>query len=221
MVFKRREKRSVLQVIGSSIYPKGGWGRAAWYVKHRLTRLPDAPHRIARGIFAGIFVSFTPFFGFHFLAAALVSYVLRGNILAGLLATFLGNPLTFPFIAVLSLELGNWMLGTHNGVEPSQILGAFSQAGGEVWHNIRAIFTDDVAHWSKLHRFFFGLYLPYTIGGIGPGIIAGLIGYYLSLPLIAAYKSIRSKRLAERFAKLRAAKLAKAKAADDIGGNPS
>ena len=82
-------------------YPRGGWYRAAQYVRHRLRRLPDQPQRIARGIWAGVFASFTPFYGLHFLSAFLIAKVMRGNILAAILGTFFGNPITFPIIAAL------------------------------------------------------------------------------------------------------------------------
>jgi uncharacterized protein len=212
VVFKRREKRSYLQMATETVYPKGGWRRAAHYISHRLRRLPDAPHRIARGIFAGILVSFTPFFGLHFLVAGLLSFLLRGNLLAALLATFVGNPVTFPFIAVTSVEIGHWILGGGNGLPWLHIFAAFGQAGVEFWDNILAIFTDDTAHWVSLSRFFYRVFLPYMVGGVVPGIVAGLAGYYLSLPLIGAYQKRRRKKLKERFEKLRLAKAAKADA---------
>ena len=204
MVFKRRHPRTVKQWIVASLYPKGGWRRAAHYMKHRVTRLPDEPHRIARGVFAGVFISFTPLFGLHFLGAALVAWVLRGNILAALMATFVGNPITFPLIAAMAVELGNWMLG-HGGAMPAmEIVTAFGQAGVEFWANTKAMFTSDVAHWGRLSRFFFYVYIPYFVGGVGPGIVAGIVGYYISLPLIAAYQKLRKKRLPDRAEKLRA-----------------
>ena len=58
MVFKRRERPAVLDRIYRAIWPKGGWTRAFHYVRHRLRRLPDTPERIARGIWAGVFVTF-------------------------------------------------------------------------------------------------------------------------------------------------------------------
>ena len=100
-MFKRRETRSWLRAIAEFFYPRGGWRRAASYVGHRLRRLPDPPHRIARGIAAGVFVCFTPFFGLHFFMAAILAFLMQGNIVAALLATFFGNPLTFPFIAAI------------------------------------------------------------------------------------------------------------------------
>ena len=229
MVFKRRTKRTFLQLLGALVYPKGGWSRAAQYINHRVRRLPDAPHRIARGIFAGVVVSFTPLFGLHFLVATLLAVVMRGNILAALLATFVGNPITFPFIAVFSVELGHWLLSSGNGLPAWQIVAGFGRAGVEFWANIRAIFSDDVAHWESLERFFHQVYLPYLVGGIPLGIVAGMVSYYLSLPVIGAYQKLRKKRLADRIAKLRAAQAAKiaAKAAaegdagdDDGPGSP-
>ncbi|WP_330448804.1 DUF2062 domain-containing protein [Paracoccus marcusii] len=49
-------------------------------------------------------VNFTPLFGFHFLSAAAVAWIIRGNVLAALLATFVGNPVTLPFIALMSVS---------------------------------------------------------------------------------------------------------------------
>lgn len=208
MVFKRRTKRTVLQWIGQGFWPTGGWSRAAQYINHRLRRLPDAPQRIARGIFAGIFISFTPLFGLHFFGAALLAWVMRGNILASLIATVVGNPITFPFIATLAVELGNWILGLGGEMTPLQIAAAFGQAGVELYANFQSIFTDQPAQWGRLHRFFDRVYLPYLVGGILPGIVAGLIGYYLSLPVLAAYQKLRKKRLTDRFEKQRAARAA-------------
>lgn len=210
MVFKRRDKRSWGRLIVEGLWPKGGWKRAAYYVNHRLRRLPDAPHRIARGIFAGVFISFTPLFGLHFTGAAILAWIMRGNILASLMATFVGNPVTFPFIAAFGVEFGNYLLGRPGEMAPLEIFGAFAQAGGEFWNNFFAFMSGNPVHWDSLHKFFFGVYWPYLVGGTIPGIIAGLIGYYISLPLIIAYQNLRKKRLREKMEKRVAAREAKA-----------
>ncbi|WP_207186774.1 DUF2062 domain-containing protein [Phaeovulum veldkampii] len=188
-----------------SVWPRGGWTRAFHYVRHRVQRLPDDPHRIARGVFAGVFVSFTPLFGFHFLSAATVALIVRGNILAALLATFFGNPITFPIIAYSSMKLGKRMLGqTFDETHQETLLQAFLGAGEDIKHNLFAIFTDDVTQWGALAAFFHDVFLPYLVGGLIPGIIAGLICYYLSAPIIAAYQKHRRTRLKDRFDKLKA-----------------
>ncbi|MEM8958007.1 MAG: DUF2062 domain-containing protein [Pseudomonadota bacterium] len=195
MVFKRKNKRSYLQVAQESVYPKGGWGRAASYIAHRLRRLPDPPQRIARGIAAGVFVSFTPLFGLHFIAAAFVAIGLRGNVIAAMLSTFVGNPLTFPFIAALALQIGNRVLGTQQRETSVGVFEAFSRASGELWWNFTSLFRPVEAHWDRLHLFFDTVFLPYMVGGLVPGLIAGLIAYALSKPVIAAYQRRRARSL--------------------------
>lgn len=219
MVFRRRNKRSWPDRLKALVYPQGGWLRAAYYVWHRLTRLPDPPHRIARGIFAGVFISFTPLFGLHFFASALLAFLMRGNMVAAIFATFFGNPITFPLIAVSSVQLGHWILGTGIDAVPARlILSAFTNAGGEIWMNIVAIFTDTPTQWAQLRHFYFGLFKPYLVGGIGPGLIAATLCYYISLPIILGYQKLRQKKRRERAEALReraAARLRARSSTDD------
>lgn len=222
MVFKRREKRSWLRIVGETLWPRGGWGRAAIYVQHRIRRLPDKPHRIARGIFSGVFVSFTPFYGLHFFTAFFIAKAIGGNILAALLATFFGNPITFPFIAAISLKTGYWILGLkvdphvaerlrEGGAEEMSagLMHKFSGAFADLWANFRAIFTDDVANWHRLDIFFEEVFLPFLVGGIVPGLISGLIAYHVALPLISAYQNRRQVQIKRKLEQLRNAGRAK------------
>lgn len=202
MVFKRRTPRTYVEIVSESLYPKGGWRRAIWYVVHRVRRLPDPAHKISRGIAAGVFTSFTPFFGLHFAIAAGLAFMMRGNVLAALLATFIGNPLTFPLIAAVSMELGAWMLG-HPGLPLPLVLNSFSQASLDLWRNFMAIFTDEPAHWEGLALFWQRVFQPYMVGSILPGFGAALASYILANPLIAAYQKARVARLKKRFAKKR------------------
>ena len=204
-MFKRRKPRSYSQLATQMIYPRGGWRRASQYVMHRIRRLPDQPQRIARGFAAGIFVSFTPLFGFHFMSAALVAWAIRGNIVAALLGTFVGNPLTFPFIAVLSVSLGRWILGIEGKLYPHRIFEEFTRASGELWHNVLAPFSDSTVHWQNFDNFWSNYFLPYVVGGIGPGLIISAIGYYLTLPVIRAYHKRRARKMAARIARVQRA----------------
>lgn len=213
-MFKRRIKRSYARLIADGIYPRGGWTRAVSYVLHRLRRLPDPPHKIARGVAAGVFVCFTPFFGFHFFLAAILSFVMQGNILAAIMATFFGNPITFPIIATLAVDLGSWMLGLPGGMQLPGIVGAFSNASIEMWYNFTAMFTEEVTHWNRLDRFFQRVFLPYLVGGIVPGIVVGMIFYVITRPVIEAYQKGRIKRLKKRYEKRRQADVARAENAD-------
>jgi len=214
-VFKRRKKRTYPQRFADGIYPRGGWIRAASYMLHRLRRLPDRPHRIARGVAAGVFVCFTPFYGFHFVLATMLSFFIQGNYLAAILATFFGNPITFPIIATISVDLGSWMLGLPGGLQLPGIVREFSNASVELWFNVTAMFTSEVTQWSNLSVFFHQVFLPYLVGGIIPGIITGGVAYMLTRPAIAAYQTTRIKRLKKRYEKRRRIIAAKADAARD------
>ncbi len=203
-MFRRRDYRPWYRVILEALWPRGGWVRAAQYVKHRMRRLPGTPEQIARGIMAGAFVVFTPYFGLHFVLAAFLARVMRGSIIASLLATFIGNPLTYVPIAFVSLEIGHFMLGTRmHGEINDSMFARFGNAAGDLWHNFKAIFTDDVASWRELHIFWDTVVWPWTVGGILPGLICGIVCYYLSVPVIRAYQNRRAARLRKKMDKLR------------------
>lgn len=197
-MFKRRDRRSLLQRAGDLVYPRGGWGRAINYVFYRLRRLPDPPHRIARGIGCGVFVCFSPLFGFHFFYAALCALIVRGNVLASMLATFVGNPLTFPFMAALSIHTGEWILGVETSVPLHQIFTAFSQAATQLWENLTSLVNGHEAHWDRLALFAKDVFLPYMVGSLLPGLVAGVAAYFLSYPVISAYQKRRARKLAQR-----------------------
>lgn len=212
MVFRRRDRRPLWRATLELVWPRGGWGRAAQYVKHRVRRLPDTPEKIARGIWAGVFTAFTPFYGLHFIVAAVIAKVMRGNILASLMATFFGNPLTYVPIAVASLSTGHWLLGirmdhrlmVRAGDRESCGIGCqFNKAFEDLWHNFKAIFSHEKMDWHGLGDFYAEVFYPYMVGGILPGIIAATICYYLSVPVIRAYQNRRRKQLREKLAQLK------------------
>lgn len=202
-MFKRRKPRSYSQIATEMVYPRGGWLRASQYVLHRVRRLPDQPHRIGRGVAAGTFISFTPLHGFHFLAAAGIAWVLGGNILAALLATFVGNPITFPFIAYASTWLGRELLGTHGRLSAKKILNESADASMQVWHNFTAMFGHGTPHWDRLGSFYHDIYQPYMVGGLILGIIAAVVAHYLTVPVIRAYHRRRARKLAKRIERIR------------------
>ena len=110
-MFGRRHPLPIYRRIRELVWPSGGWHRASLYIAHRLRRLPGTPYRIAAGFACGAAISFTPFIGFHFVGAALLSILLRGSLLASAIGTVVGNPWTFPFIWAWIYALGQWVLG--------------------------------------------------------------------------------------------------------------
>ena len=110
-MFGRRHPLPIFRRVREFVWPSGGWHRASLYIAHRVRRLPGTPYRIAAGFACGAAISFTPFIGFHFVGAALLSILLRGSLLASAIGTVVGNPWTFPFIWAWIYALGQWLLG--------------------------------------------------------------------------------------------------------------
>ena len=180
------------------VYPKGGVKRAVAYLWHRLRRLPDPPHRIARGVFVGTFVNFPPIFGIQMPAAVLLAWALRGNVLAAVLGTLLSNPITTPLIALVSLNLGHWILGTPETISLNAVFAAFAGAGQDLWHNMGAAFTQETAHWDGLILFWHQIYFPYLIGSILPGLATSALFAWATVPLVTAAQALRRKRILAR-----------------------
>ncbi|WP_342772334.1 DUF2062 domain-containing protein [Pacificibacter maritimus] len=194
----------LIKWVQQSVWPRGGWSRAVRYMKLRLNRLPGTPDSIARGVFAGVFTAFSPFFGLHFVVAALVAKVVRGNVLAALLATFAGNPLTYVPIAIISLQTGHAILGSEfDSHNQRSVVGKFYDAGHDLIYNITALFSSGTPNWESVLRFGQEVFYPYLVGGLIPGVLAGLVAYFVSLPMITAYQKRRRGRLKSKFEELR------------------
>ncbi|MEM9437860.1 MAG: DUF2062 domain-containing protein, partial [Pseudomonadota bacterium] len=79
-----------------------------------------------------------------------------------------------------------------------------------------ALFTDDVARWGNLLRFWDDVFFPYLVGGIIPGVICASVCYYLSVPVIRAYQNRRRGRLRAKLAEIK--QKAMSKKLKDQGG---
>lgn len=222
MVFKRRDRLPIWQAAWQSVWPKGGWARAAVYVKHRLRRLPDTPRKVSRGIMVGVFTTFTPLYGLHFFLAAGLAVAVRGNVMAALLGTFFGNPLTYVPIAVVSLNLGHFMLGTEiRGEVDENIFGKFFGAGRDLLSNSWNALVGNPVDWTATAVFWNDVFWPWTIGGLIPGIFTGIAAYTISLPLIEAYQKRRRGRIKKKLEEIRrkaAARAAEKQAKGETNG---
>ena len=202
-MFKRRERRSIFRFFYEVIFSLKGISRAIEYVGIRLKRIPDTPHKISLGMSCGIFASFTPLFGLHFLIAGLLSYLLRANVLASLIGTFVGNPITFPIITVFNLKLGEWILGSseHSSGDGGKIFEGFLDF---IFLIYKSFFTEGSIgenNVPRMNEFLNGVFIPYSLGGLILGIFIAVVSYFLLRPLVATYQKKRSAQKAKKFKK--------------------
>lgn len=173
MLFRRRDPRPLLHRLRGMLWPRRGWGRSARYAAHRLSRLPATPYSIAAGVACGAAISFTPLIGMHFVGAALLALLLRGNVVASALGTAIGNPWTFPFIWAWTFAFGRWLLGHAREIEtlPQHL-------------SMRYIFDHPG-----------DVFLPMLIGSVPTAIVVWLAVFFAMQRLIDGYQRARRLRL--------------------------
>ncbi len=180
MLFRRRKPADFSERLRTFLWPRRSFGRSMQYLSKRVLRLRATPHAVAAGVAAGVFVSFTPFLGFHFILAAIVAYLIAGNILASAFGTAIGNPLTFPFIWASTLETGRFLLtGSFRGDEFPVHLGQ------SLWK------LDFAQLWQPFIK-------PMLIGSIPIGITFALGFYFVTRWATIEFRERRKKVLAER-----------------------
>lgn len=174
MLFRPRHKPTFLSNLRSWVWPRSGWKRAGIYVWHRLARLPGTPHSIAAGFASGVAISFTPFLGLHILMACGIVYLVRGNYLAAVIGTVVGNPWTFPLFFALTGALG------------AAIMGVDVVAEVPVW-DWDAIFMSPLDYFSR----FLPLVFPLIVGGIPIAIAVWFFVYLVFKTLVTRYRARR------------------------------
>ncbi len=187
-MFGRRNPLPVHHWVWSFVWPKAGWRRASRYIAHRVRRLPGTPYRIAAGLACGAAVSFTPFIGLHFVLAALLTLLLRGNVVASAIGTAAGNPWTFAIIWPSTYSFGNWLLG--GGPVSAQppnpdFISLFSGL-------IRALLEFDLIY---LIDHVWPVLWPMMIGGIPTAVVVWIGTFWMVRGAIAEYQHVRRRRM--------------------------
>lgn len=185
-MFRRRKKQSFLIKIREFLWPSAGWRRASHYMKHRLARIDGTPYAIAAGFASGAAISFTPFVGFHFIFAAIVAWIIRGNILTSAIGTAVGNPWTFPFIWAVSYNVGIKLLG---GKATNDLMGQLDKMFSNF--TIVDLVNDPL---NALGPFLETIFFPMLLGGIIIGASLWFFIYWPIYKLVSEYKIKQLKR---------------------------
>lgn len=93
------------------LFDKEKWKKR---IRHILT-MDSHPGHISLGFAVGVFISFTPFFGFHSLMAIVAAFVFRLNKLTCVTGSWVNTPLTVIPVLGLSYKVGSALLGSQSG----------------------------------------------------------------------------------------------------------
>ncbi len=129
----------------------------------------DTPKKIAFAFAVGIFIGISPFLGLHTLMAIAFASILRLNKLVTLAGAFVTNPLTIIPIYSFATWMGTKMTGHEN---------TFSQT------NFKEITIINI--FSILRE----LILPFFVGTIAFGLIAGVLSYLFVYYIVKRMREI-------------------------------
>jgi uncharacterized protein (DUF2062 family) len=176
MLFRRRKPIGFPERIRIFFWPRRSFSRSFQYFGKRILRLTATPHAIAAGVAAGVMASWTPFIGLHFVIAAILAYLMAGNILASAFGTAFGNPLSFPFIWTASYLLGGRLLiDDFDGRVPQFHFGNFGYL--ELWEP---------------------LIKPMLIGCLPFMLVSGGIFYVITYYSVSTFQAQRRRKLLKR-----------------------
>lgn len=192
-MFSRHKKQSLLDRIFNNIWPCMGLQRFSKYILCRLARLRTSRYAVAAGFACGACMSFTPFLGIHILSSVIFAFCIRASIVASIIGTFIGNPLTFPLIWFVTYKTGALMLGISNHADVAYLLSHASDILIKIndW-NIKTLTysTGDLApfgtymgYWKQLGS----LLYPLAIGSIPWVIIIWFTFFLLLLKLQSGF----------------------------------
>ena len=140
------------------------------YYKLKLARLPASNYAISSGFACGSMVSFTPLLGLHFLLAVIFAFLIRGNFIAALIGTVVGNPITFPFIWGLIYKVGTYVI------------------------TIKEVsFTYEI-NFSMIINQTYEIFFPMLVGGVLIAPLVWIISYFIIYSFISSYKRRKNKK---------------------------
>jgi len=142
---------------------------------HRLLHTDDTPRRTAAAFAMGVFIGFSPLFGFHTLIGIVLAFALRLNRVAALIGVYANLPWFVAPYYTVSTVLGASLLG----VAPPPDFGGQLAVLFDLSMTSRAF-------WSGLATLLHPLLWPFSVGSmLGASVLAG-VAYVLAVPAIQA-----------------------------------
>lgn len=189
MLFRRRNPITFLKRVQVALWPSSSYRRSLVYFGKRILRYSASPHAVSAGVAAGVFASFTPFLGFHLLIAILIAMMIRGNSIVAGISTLFGNPLTFPLIWAISLQVGFLLTSSNASIPSERPMDLVDSEAVSPTYQIWSGFWD---FWANLSS---EIGWPLLIGSLPCGLISGIIVYVVMFYLVTVYQKSRLSRL--------------------------
>ena len=147
----------------------------------RLLTLDDPPERTALAFSVGVFIAFSPFLGLHTIMATVLAFAFRFNKVAIYTGTFINNPfLTLVPIILASYAVGAFLMGRPLALPPG---------GLELLRDPHLL---TASYWRELFAQFWGLLLPFAVGGMVLSVVCSLAAYPVTLRLLRANQRRKS-----------------------------
>jgi len=154
-----------------------------WY---KLVTLKSSPRKIALGFALGIFLSFTPSFGFQTVLAIGLAALLRVNPISAAVGVYLTNPFTVVPIYAVCHEFGAFILGTP---PVHEVPAADVQSG---WWLVNL--TKAGSRWMAIE----------FVGALFLGTVSATVAYFVMLGTVVKFRAARTdlrlKKMSRRIA---------------------
>ncbi len=168
-MFSRRTPPSVLQQMQALFWPRKGFSRPWRYLGIRLLRAKGSVHHIAAGVAAGVLGGLNPIYGIQMLTAGVAAVLLRGNVWVAMLASWVANPITYPFFWLAEWWVGRALL---EGQWPK-----------DLWPDFADLFTD--ANWADIWH----LLKPMLVGYPVVALVVSALFYVVSCRVVRYYRT--------------------------------
>jgi uncharacterized protein len=185
MLFTSRTQPTWRARLRVAVWPRRTWARSARYLGWRLLRLGGSPHGLALGVGTGVFVATLPIPGMQLLAAAVLAWMIRGNVAAALLGTFWANPLTLPVIWLSAHWVGCGILGVPAVLTAVDLVSSLA-------HVRAALVAPGTETLATAYGLLWPALKPIAVGAVPIAIVSSVIFYWFTLNLIAGYRAGRS-----------------------------
>ncbi len=176
-----------LTIAAKTPADRSGWSFArkqASVLWRRLLRLRATPHEVALGCAAGVFAACTPFLGLQIAMAVVIAFVLRVNVPAAVLGTFVGNPLSWPAIWSASYVAGAWVLGTEPAVAANHLAAQATRLSAQLMAPAPIALDAAVVNLSPFVA-------PMVVGGLMIGLLAAAGSYYPTRRAVRVFQKRR------------------------------